>query len=38
MSSFEHAYGKIRVIPDGMMLIELTLLRIAKRHGGERRE
>ncbi len=35
MLSFEEAYGKIRVIGDGMMLIELTLLRIAKRSAGE---
>lgn len=28
---FESAYGRIRSIPDGMMLIEITLLRIAKR-------
>jgi hypothetical protein len=31
LSAFEEAYGKIRILPDGMMLIELTLLRIAKR-------
>ena len=31
LEMLESAYGKIRVLPDGMMLIEVTLLRIAKR-------
>lgn len=31
MLQIESAYGKIRTLPDGMMLIELTLLRVAKR-------
>lgn len=31
MSLLEHGYSRVRVFPDGMMLIELTLLRIAKR-------
>jgi DNA polymerase III subunit gamma/tau len=31
LSMFEESYGKIRILPDGMMLIELTLLRITKR-------
>ena len=31
LEMLESAYGKIRSLPDGMMLIEVTLLRIAKR-------
>lgn len=29
----ESAYTKVRLIPDGAMLIEITLLRIVRRHG-----
>lgn len=29
----EDAYGRIRNAPDGLMLIEITLLRIVKRDG-----
>jgi hypothetical protein len=31
MRVFEDAYGKVKVIPDGMLLIELTLIRATKR-------
>ena len=31
LEMLESAYGKIRSLPDGMMLIEVTLLRIVKR-------
>ncbi len=31
LALFESAYGKIRSIPDGMMLVEVTLLRIVRR-------
>ena len=31
MDLLEEAYARIRIIPDGIMLIEITLLRIAKR-------
>ena len=33
LEMLESAYGKIRSIPDGMMLIEITLLRIVRRGG-----
>jgi hypothetical protein len=29
---FEEAYGKIKAIPDGFLLIEITLLRGVKRN------
>jgi DNA polymerase III subunit gamma/tau len=31
MKVFEDAYGKVKVIPDGMLLVELTLIRATKR-------
>ena len=31
LNMLESAYGRIRSIPDGMMLIEITLLRIVRR-------
>jgi hypothetical protein len=31
MHLLEEAYSRIRILPDGLMLIEITLLRIAKR-------
>ena len=34
----ETAYTRVRAIPDGMLLIEMTLLKIAKRGGIEDRE
>ncbi len=33
LNMLESAYGRIRSIPDGMMLIEITLLRIVRRWG-----
>jgi hypothetical protein len=31
LEMLESAYGRVRAIPDGMMLIEITLLRIVRR-------
>jgi deoxyadenosine/deoxycytidine kinase len=35
---FESAYTRVRAIPDGMLLIEMTLLKIVKRVGIEGRK
>jgi hypothetical protein len=32
-SIFENAYTKVRSIPDGFLLIEMTLIRAVKRNG-----
>jgi hypothetical protein len=32
MDLLEEAYSRIRILPDGLMLIEITLLRIVKRN------
>ena len=34
MDLLEEAYSRIRILPDGLMLIEITLLRIVKRNWG----
>lgn len=32
LEMLESAYARVRAIPDGMMLIEITLLRIVRRN------
>jgi DNA polymerase III subunit gamma/tau len=38
LEMLESAYGRVRAIPDGMMLIEITLLRIVRRWWEEKGE